>query len=65
MAQRSTMDSMAQTNGEIKRLSRKELAAMTRPPRATTRSQKRAALDRATRGLRVGVQVTRGLYRPR
>ncbi|MGH2952787.1 MAG: hypothetical protein ACRDK9_02040, partial [Solirubrobacterales bacterium] len=58
------MDSMAQ-NGKIKRFSRKELEAMTRPAQAMTPAQKRAAVDRATRGLRVGVQVTEGLYRRR
>lgn len=59
------MSSMGQTNGKIKRLSRKEIAAMTQPAKAITPEQKRAAIDRATRGLRVGVQVTRALYRPR
>lgn len=61
----STMNSMAQTNGKIKRLSREEIAALTRPAAATTPAQKRAALDRATRGLRVGVKVTESLYRRR
>ncbi len=59
------MASMAQSNGKIKRLSRKELDAMTRPTQAMTPAQKRAVLDRATRGLRVGVRVTTNLYRPK
>lgn len=57
------MGSMAQTNGKIKRFSQKELKAMTRPARPMTPAQRRAAVDRATRGLRVGVQVTESLYR--
>lgn len=59
------MSSMDHANGEIRRLSRKEIAALTQPARATTPEEKRAAVERATRGLRVGVQVTTGLYRPR
>ncbi len=59
------MDEMALANGKIKRLSREEIAALTRPAQAITAAQKRAALDRATRGLRVGVQVTESLYRRR
>jgi hypothetical protein len=59
------MTSIAQTNGRSKRLSRKEIAAMTKLARAKTPAQKRAALDRATRGLGVGIQVSTSLYRPK
>ena len=52
-------------NGDLKRLRSDELAALTRPARARTREQKLEALERATRGLRVGVRVTPSLYRPR
>jgi hypothetical protein len=63
------MESMAkaQTNGktEIKRLSAKELAEITHPPKYETVEERRAALKRATTGLRVKVRVTRDMYRPR
>lgn len=49
----------------IERLSREEIAALTRPARVRERDEKVAALERATRGLRVGVRVTPSLYRPR
>jgi hypothetical protein len=56
---------MTQENGKIKRLSDEELAAFTRPAKLKTREEKLEALERATRGLRVGVRVTRSMYRPR
>jgi hypothetical protein len=38
---------------------------MTREPTAKTLEEKREAVRRATTGLRVKVQVTRDMYRPR
>jgi hypothetical protein len=55
----------AQTNGKIDRLSAKELAEITHPPKYETVEERRAALKRATTGLRVKVRVTRDMYRPR
>lgn len=62
--ERPTMKVMAsiQTNGKLARLSPEELAEMTRPPRFTTPTAKRAALKRATEGLRVKVRVTPEMY---
>ncbi len=54
-----------QTNGKIKRLSPEELAELLVPATAKTPEDKRAALKRATTGLRVKVRVTRDMYRPR
>lgn len=59
------MSSMRQADDRLKRLSREELAALTQAPRVTTREEKRAAVRRATRGLRVAVHVTPSLYRRR
>lgn len=56
---------MAKANGKVRRLSEAELAAMTRPARISDPAERRAAVKRATSGLRVGVRVTRSLYRPR
>lgn len=36
-----------------------------RPPTLMTPEEKRAAIERATTGLRVKVRVTRDMYRPR
>ncbi len=55
----------AQTNGKIDRLSPEELAEITHPPKYKTVEERRAALKRATTGLRVKVRVTRDMYRPR
>jgi len=57
----------AQTNGngKIKRLSADELAELFVPAQAKTPEEKRAALKRATTGLRANVRVTRDMYRPR
>jgi hypothetical protein len=52
----------AQTNGHLKRLSPKELAEITHPPKYETVEERRAALKRATSGLRVNVRVTRDMY---
>lgn len=54
-----------QTNGKIERLSPEELAELRRPPKYKTLEEKRAAIKRATEGLRVNVRVTRDMYRPR
>lgn len=59
------MGAMDRAGGQIKRFTRKELEAMTRPARPMTLAQKRALVERATSGLRVGVQVTESLYRRR
>jgi hypothetical protein len=53
------------SNGKIDRLSAKELAEMTTPPKYATIEERRAALKRATTGLRAKVRVTRDMYRPR
>lgn len=60
-----TMRAMKQATDKIERLSREELAALTRPARVREREEKVAAVERATRGLRVDVRVTPSLYRPR
>ena len=59
------MSAMAKANGKVKRLTDAELAAMTHPAKITDPAERRAAVKRATSGLRVGVRVTRSLYRPR
>jgi hypothetical protein len=59
------MGAMEKTNGKLTRLSDEELAALTRPAKITDPVERRAAVKRATSGLRVGVRVTRSLYRPR
>ena len=51
-----------QTNGRDERLSPKELAELMRPATAKSPEEKRAALQRATRGLRVKVRVTPSMY---
>jgi hypothetical protein len=54
-----------QANGKIERLSPEELAELLVPATAKTPEEKRAAVKRATTGLRVKVRVTRDMYRPR
>jgi hypothetical protein len=49
----------------VKRLTDAELAAMRQPAKITDPVERRAGVQRATSGLRVGVRVTRSLYRPR
>lgn len=61
----TTMSAMAKANGKLTRLSREELAALTRPPRIKDRDERIAAVKRATKGLRVRVRVTPSLYRSR
>lgn len=60
------MESVAktQTDSRPEPLSPERLAEL-RPARYKTPGEKRAALKRATEGLRVGVRVTRDMYRPR
>jgi len=62
-----TMRSVAkqQTNGRRERLSPERLAELRRPATVETPEEKRAAIKRATEGLRVKVRVTRDMYRPR
>lgn len=59
------MGAMEKMNGKLTHLSEAELAALTRPAKITDPEERRAAVKRATSGLRVGVRVTRSLYRPR
>jgi hypothetical protein len=59
------MGAMEKANGKLTRLSDEELAALTRPAKITDPDERRAAVKRATSGLRVGVRVTRSFYRPR
>jgi hypothetical protein len=54
-----------QANGKPERLSPERLAELMRPATAETLEEKRAAIKRATEGLRVKVRVTRDMYRPR
>jgi hypothetical protein len=58
------MSEMAKANGKLVRLTDAELAAITRPAKITDPAKRRAAIKRATTGLRVGVRVTPSLYRP-
>jgi hypothetical protein len=59
------MSSVKSGNGKLRRFSEGELAAMTRPAKAKTAAERRELVRRATTGLRVGVRVTRDMYRPR
>jgi hypothetical protein len=51
-----------QTNGRPELLSPERLAELRRPARYKTPEEKRAALERATEGLRVKVRVTPDMY---
>jgi hypothetical protein len=51
-------------NGKLTRLTPEELAALRRPPKITNPEERLAAVRRATKGLRVGVEVRRSFYRP-
>jgi hypothetical protein len=51
-----------QTNGSPERLSPERLAELKRAATAKTPEEKRAALKRATEGLRVKVRVTPDMY---
>ncbi len=55
------MTAVAKASG-TERLSREELAALTRPSPARSRMEKLETVERATRGLRVDVRVTPSLY---
>ena len=57
-----TVSFMSEANGKLARLSRDEVAQLTRAPRARSPEERRAAVRRATRGLRVDVRVTPRLY---
>ena len=59
-----TFMAKAQTNGKIKRLSSEELAELLVPAVCKTPDEKRAAIKRATTGLRFKTRVTRSMYRP-
>jgi hypothetical protein len=54
----------AQTNGKIEKLSPERLAELTHEPIYKTPEEKRAALKRATTGLRFKTRITRDMYRP-
>ena len=56
------MRAMANTKNGSGRLSREELAEFRQPSRARSRREKLETVERATRGLRVGVRVTPSLY---
>jgi len=56
---------MRRKTNRLERLSPEELARLKQPARLREREERRAAVERATRGLRVGVRVTPSLYRPR
>jgi len=53
------------SNGKIDRLSPEELAEMTHPPAYDTIEERRAALKRATTGLRFKTRITLDMYRRR
>ncbi len=55
----------AKTNGRPAPLSPERLAELTHAPKYETVEERRAALKRATTGLRANVRVTRDMYRPR
>lgn len=59
-----SMESVAktQTNGRPEPLSPERLAELRRPAKYKTPEEKRAALKRATEGLRVKVRVTPDMY---
>jgi len=59
------MRAMRRKTNRLERLSPEELARLKQPARLREREERRAAVERATRGLRVGVRVTPSLYRPR
>ena len=49
-------------NGKPERLTPEELAELLRPAKTGTIEEKRAAVKRATQGLRVKVRVTPSMY---
>lgn len=61
----ATMSAMdEQARAKLTRLTPDELAALRRLPRIKDPKERLAAVRRATKGLRVGVEVTRSFYRP-
>jgi hypothetical protein len=62
-----TMRSVAKQHikGTLERLSPERLAELVRPATVETLEEKRAAIKRATEGLRIKVRVTRDMYRSR
>jgi len=52
------------SNGKIKLLSPEELAEYFVPATCKTPEEKRAAIKRATTGLRFKTRITRSMYRP-
>jgi len=52
------------SNGKIQRLSPEELAEYFVPATCKTPEEKRAAIKRATTGLRFKTRITRSMYRP-
>jgi hypothetical protein len=54
----------AQTNGKIEKLSPERLAELFVPAVYKTPEEKRAAIKRATTGLRFKTRITRDMYRP-
>jgi hypothetical protein len=54
----------AQSNGQLKRLTPEELAELRVLPKYKTPEEKRAAIKRATTGLRFKTRITRDMYRP-
>ena len=53
------------TNGKIEKLSPERLAELLVPATCKTPEEKRAAIKRATTGLRFKTRITRSMYRPR
>jgi hypothetical protein len=51
-------------NANLTRLTPDELASLRRPPKIKDPKERLSAVRRATKGLRVGVEVTRSFYRP-
>ncbi len=62
MADRMRSMAKTQTNGTPEPLSLERLAELRRPAKYKTPKEKRAALKRATEGLRVKVRVTPDMY---
>jgi hypothetical protein len=61
----SQTNGKVEPNGKIERLTADEVAALTTPAQATTSEERRAAMRRATEGLRAEVRVTTSMYRRR
>lgn len=59
------MVAMAKANGSLSKLTAEQLAALTRPPLASSGEERLRLARRAMRGLRLDIRVTPSLYRPR